>query len=76
MSIKRPLLYLAQPPGTLWTRSLKPRCSTCCEDNFRCQALLWHLIPLVLLRPPASRSTLSSSHVVPIVEPSHMAFIT
>jgi len=54
-------------------RSLKTRLRSHGEDNLRRRALLWHLIPVVPLRPHASRSKLSSSHVVPTVQPSNMA---
>jgi len=73
MNTKRPILHLAQPPGTSWMRSLEMRFSTRGEDSLRRWALLWHHIPLLPLRPSASRSTLSSSEVVPCVQPSNTA---
>jgi hypothetical protein len=70
---KRRSLHPATPPGTSGTTSLETRFSTRREDNFQCRALLWHLIPLLPLRPHPSRSKLSSSQVVPTVQPSNMA---
>ena len=49
------------------------RVSTRGEDSLRRWALLWHHIPLLPLRPHASLSKLSSSQVVPTVQPSNMA---
>jgi len=70
---KRPSLHLAEPPGTSRMRSLETRFSTRGDGNIRRQALLWHLVPLLPLRPRASRSKLSSSLVVPTVQPSDTA---
>jgi len=70
MNPKRPSLHLAQPPGSSGMRSLGTGFSTRGEDTFQPWALLWHHIPLLPLRPRASRHKLSSSQVVPTVQPS------
>ena len=73
MNTKRPSLHLAQPPSTSIMRSLEKRFSTRGDDSLRRRALLWHHIPLLALRPHASRSKLSSFQVVPTVQPSNTA---
>ena len=70
---KRPSLHLVQPQGTSWMTSLKMRFSICGEDSLRCWVMLLHCTPLVPLRPRASRSKLSSSYIVPTVQPSNTA---
>jgi len=73
MNTHRPSLLFAHPPGTSWMRSLKTSFSTRGEASLRCQALLLHNTRLLLLRSCASRSKLSSSQVVPTVQPSNTA---
>jgi len=70
---KHPSLYLAQPPGTLCMTSLKTRFSTRGEGCLWCQALLVHHTPLLPLRTHPSRSKLTSSQVLPNVQPSNTA---
>jgi len=70
---KRPSHHLAEPPGTSLMRSIGTRFSTRGDGSLRRRALLWHLIPLLPLRPRASRSKLSSYLVVPTVQPSNTA---
>jgi len=72
-STKWPNLLRAQPPGTTWLRSHETRCSTRGAESLPCQVLLLHCTPLLLLRPHAAPSKLSSSWVVPTVPPSNMA---
>ena len=73
MNTKRPSLHVAHPPSTSGMRSLETRSSTRGDDTLRHRALLWHHIPHLPLRPRASRSKLSSSQVVPTVQPSNTA---
>jgi len=73
MNIKLRSLHIAQLTGTSWMRSFETRFGTPGEDSLRRRALLWHLIPLLQPRPPASRSKLSSSQVVPTVHQSNTA---
>jgi len=73
MNTKRPRLYLSQPPGTWWIRSLATRFSTHSEESQPCQVLLLHLTALSPLRPLASRCTLRRPQVVLTVQPSNMA---
>jgi hypothetical protein len=68
MNTTQPSHHLEQPPGTSWMSSLKTRFSAHGEDSLQCWALLWHHIPLLVLRPHASRSKLSSFQVVPTVQ--------
>jgi len=73
MNTKRPSVHLPQPLGTIWMRILEMRFSTCTEECLRRRALLLHHTPLLPLKPHASRSTLSSSQVVPTVQPLNTA---
>jgi len=73
MNTQWPSLHLAKLSSTSSMRSVETRFSNCSDDCLRRRALLWHHIPLVPLRPGASRSELSSSEVVPSVQPSNMA---
>jgi len=69
---KQPSLHLPQLPGTSWMRSPEMRFSTRGEERLQHQGLLLHHTQLFPLRPCASQSKLSSSHVVPTVQPSNM----
>jgi len=73
MNTQQPSLHLGQPLGTSWMMSFKMRFSISDEDSLRCRVLVWYLIPLLGLRPHASRSKLSSSLIVPTVQPSNTA---
>jgi hypothetical protein len=73
MNTKWPRLHHVQPPGPWWMRRLKARISTRSEDCLLHWALLWDLIPHLQLRPRAFWSKLSSSQVVPTVEPCNTA---
>jgi len=68
-----PTLHLAQPPGTSWLRCLEKKFSTQSVEHVWCRALLLHRTPRLPLRPCASWNKLSSSEVVPTVQPSNTA---
>jgi len=70
---KQPGQHLAEPCGTSWTKSFKKRFITLGEDNIQHWAFHCHLVSLLPLRPPASRCKLTSSLVIPAVQPSNMA---
>jgi len=70
---KRPSLHLAEPPGASRTTSLETKFSTRREGSLQCRALRLHHTSFLLLRPRASWSKLSSSQVLPAVQPSNMA---
>jgi len=69
----RPSLHLAQPPGTWDMRIHKMRFSTHGENSLRLQALRLDDTQSVLHRPHTSPSKLSSSQVVPTVQPCNSA---
>jgi len=70
---KRPSLHLAELPGTSWTTSLEMRFSSPGEDSLPRWALVLHYPSVLPLRPCPSWSKLSSSQVVPTVQPSNTA---
>jgi hypothetical protein len=65
---KQPSLHLAEPPTTSWLSSFETRLITCNKDSIWCRALHWENVPLLLLRPHASQTKLSSSLLGPTVE--------
>jgi len=70
---KWPSLHLAQPTGTSSVRSLETGYSNWGEESLRHRVLLLHHTQLLPIRPPASHSKLSSSHIVPTLQPSNTA---
>jgi len=70
---KWPSLHCAQPPVSWWMRILEMRGCTCGEECFRCEELLLHATLRETLWPCAARRNLSSSHLVPPVQPSNTA---
>jgi len=71
MNTKWPSLHLAKPPGTSWMRCLETRFGTQRDEILWCYVLLLHHTTLLLLRSHASRTKLSSSQVVPTVQPTN-----
>jgi len=70
---KRPSLRLAEPPGTSLMASFETIVSTRPAGNLPHLSLHLHHTSCLPLRPLASLSKLSSSQVVPTVQPSNMA---